>query len=214
MIKQLIWGWLGALALSSALAAEKSEPTLHGPLTVSMDIAAQPRNTNRLPACRLTGDVTLWVSRLVAVVDEMNQTLGLVEAGLAQFNANAKIEKCLPDGQALDVSNRFVNFVIADKRPWNGGQFGARQARAVASLLAEDFYQVADTDGMKIPLVDGITIGAIGSTAYQFVLVLIKGAQPRVIDAVISRETLRTKFAPRLSEADRRSSRLKWSSVE
>ena len=214
MVKQLVWGWLGALALSSTLAAEKSVPTLRGPLTVSMNIAAQPRNTNRLPACHLTGDVTLWVSRVVAVVDETNQTLGLVEAGLAQFNTNAKIENCLPDGRALDLADRYVNFVIADKRPWKGGQFGERQARAIASLLAEDFYQLADTDGTKIPLVDRIRIGAIGSTAYQFVIVLIKGAQPSVIDAVISRETLRTKFAPLLSEADRGSSRLKWSSIE
>jgi len=150
----------------------------------------------------------------VAVVDETNQTLGLVEAGLAQFNTNAKIENCLPDGRALDLADRYVNFVIADKRPWKGGQFGERQARAIASLLAEDFYQLADTDGTKIPLVDRIRIGAIGSTAYQFVIVLIKGAQPSVIDAVISRETLRTKFAPLLSEADRGSSRLKWSSIE
>jgi hypothetical protein len=140
--------------------------------------------------------------------------LGFVEAGLAQFNSNAKLENCVPDGQALDLSDRFVNFLIADNRPWKGGQFGEHQARAVASLLADDFYQLADSDGTKIPLIDGARISAIGSTAYRFAIVLVAGPQPSVIDAVISRETARTKFAPRLSEADRRSSRLKWSNIE
>jgi hypothetical protein len=214
MVKQLMSGWLWALAISGALAAEKSEATLQGPRTLTMDIAAQPRNSNRLPACHLSGALTLWVSRPVAIVDETNQRLGFVEAGLAQFNANAKLENCVPDGQVLHLSDRFVNFVIADDRPWKGGQFGEHQARAVASLLAEDFYQLADADGTKIPLVDGARIGAIGSTAYRFAIVLVTGPQPSVIDVVISRETLRTTFAPRLSEADRRSSRLKWSSIE
>jgi hypothetical protein len=215
MVKKLMWGWLGALAISSATqAAEKNEAPLDAPMTLKMDISAPPRNANQLPRCRLSGHVTLWVSRRVAIVDEMDERLGLVEAGLAEFKADAKLEECVPDGAVLNLSDRFVNFVIADNRPWNGGQFGERQARAVASLLAEDFYRLADMDGTPIPLVDGIKIGALGSTAYRFVIVLIKGAQPSAIDAVISRDTLRTKFAPRLPEADRRLSRLKWSSTE
>jgi hypothetical protein len=44
--------------------------------------------------------------------------------------------------------------------------------------------------------------------------VLIRNAKSGCFDAVIHRETLRTKFAPRLGETDRRLSRLKWSSIQ
>ena len=83
----------------------------------------------------------------------------------------------------------------------------------MASRLARDFYGLADRDRTAIPLVDGVTIGAHGSVSYRFRIVLVLDASSGAVDAVILRETLGTKFAPRLADADRRLGRLMWSSI-
>ena len=171
-------------------------------------------DANRLPECRLSGRVTLWVSRPVEVLDDTQESLGVIAAGLAQFSRKSKLEKCVPDGGALDLSDQFANFLIADEGSLKRGHFGRKEAGAFASLLAQDFYHLADREGTLIPLVDGIKTSAIGSVSYRFRIMLIRGAKSGSIDAIINRETLGTKFAPHLGEADRRLSRLKWSSLE
>jgi hypothetical protein len=215
MVKRLMWALVGAIAIFSApVRAEKSMPQVQSPPTESIDISARPVHANRLSECRLSGRVILWASRPVEVLDDTQERLGAIEAGLAQFSSKSKLEKCVPDGGALDLSGQFANFLIADDRSLKSGRFGRREASAFASQLAQDFYHLADREGTLIPLVDGIKTSAIGSVSYRFKIVLIRGAKSGSIDAIINRETLGTKFAPHLSEADRHLSRLKWSSLE
>ena len=148
------------------------------------------------------------------ILDEMHLSLGVIEAGLAQFGHGSKLKGCVPDSGGLDLSDRFANFLIADNRSLRPGTFNRQQAAAFASLLAQDFYRLVEIDQkQRIPLVDGIQMHATGSVKYRFSIVLVRDANSGSIDAVILRETVGTKFAPYLGEADRRLSTLKWSSV-
>ena len=45
-------------------------------------------------------------------------SLGVVEAGLAQFAKGSTLEGCVPDGATLNLSDQFANFLIADDHPW------------------------------------------------------------------------------------------------
>ena len=179
----------------------------------NIDVSAQGVLGNRLAACRLSGQITLWVSRSVNVLDDMREDLGTIEAGLAQFSKGSKLEGCAPDDAALDLSEQFVNFLVADGRPLEGGTFGHTEAGVFASQLTQGFYHLAEHQGTLIPLVDGVKANGLGSASYQFMIILIRNAKPGSFDAVISRETVRTRFAPKLTEGERRLSRLKWSSV-
>ena len=203
-----------AFTLLALLRGEHTMGQLRGPQTESVDIRAHAVGVNRLSPCRVVGDVVLWVSAPVEILDDMGVSLGVIEAGLAQFGGRAKLEGCIPDARVLDLSGRVTNFLIADNRSLRKGTFGRSQAAAAASLLAQDFYRLMEHDGKQlIPLVDGIQIGAAGSVTYRFQIVLIQDANSRSIDAVVHRDTLGTKFAPRLGEADRRLSGLLWSSI-
>ena len=213
MLNTLIWGLVGGIAVFNApVRADISEPQMQSPSIQTIDISAHAVLGNRLSKCRVTGEVILWVSRQVEILDDALASLGAIEAGLAQFGKRSKLQGCVPDGVALDLSNQFANFLVADDRFLRRGPFGHREALAFASQLAQDFYQLAEREGTLIPLVDGIKISAIGSVSYRFTVVLVRDAKSGSFDAVIDRETLGTKFAPRLTEADRRLSRLKWSS--
>lgn len=190
-----------------------SVPQAQLPASATIDISARPLFGHRLPECRLTGEVVLWVSRPVAILDDMHVSLGVVEAGLAQFAKGSKLEGCVPDAATLNLSDQFANFLVADGRSLPSGAFGRREAAGCASGLAQDFYQLAELEGTLIPLVEGIKIGAIGSVSYRFKVVLIRDAKSGSIDAVVVRETVGTKFAHRLTESDRRLSSHKWSSL-
>jgi hypothetical protein len=197
-------------------ADAQAEPNAgrQGPATETLDISAPAMSGNGLSDCRLTGQVILWVSRPVAVLDDMRENLGAVEAGLAQFGAGSKLEGCVPDGATLDLSDRFANFLVADDRRLKRGAFGRTMAGAFASQLAQEFYHLAEPEGTLIPLVDGLRKSAIGSVSYRFTIVLIRSAKFGSFDAVIHRETVGTKFASRLTESDRCLSRMKWSSIQ
>ena len=214
MLNTLIWGLVGGIAVFNApVRADISEPQMQSPSIQTIDISAHAVLGNRLSECRVTGEVILWVSREVEILDDVRVRLGAAEAGLAQFGKGSKVQGCVPDDAALDLSDQFANFLVADDRPIRSGALGRREAAGFASQLAQDFCQLAEREGTLIPLVDGIEIRAIGSVSYRFKIVLVRDAKSGSIDAVIHRETLGTKFSPLLTEADRRLSRLKWSSL-
>ena len=97
MLSRLIWGLAGAIALFSTSAlTETSVPQAQLPASATIDISARPLFGHRLPECRLTGEVVLWVSRPVAILDDMHVSLGVVEAGLAQFAKGSKLKDACP----------------------------------------------------------------------------------------------------------------------
>jgi len=198
----------GIAFLAAPVFAGTSLPTMDGPTRKGMDISAHAVSGSRAD-CKLTGEAVLWVSRPVKVLDEAGASLGGVTAGLAQFGRGSELGGCVPDGAALNLSDRFATFLVAD----GSGVPDRQRSEGLASRLAQDFYQLAEGEGTVIPLVDGVTLRAMGSASYRFKIVLIVDAASGSIDAVILRETLGTKFAPRLAEADRRLSRVKWSSI-
>lgn len=214
MLKELIAVLAGTVTGLGGDAKAKPSAGHLGPETETLDISAPAMPGNWLSDCRLTGQVILWVSRPVAVLDDMRENVGAVEAGLAQFGADSKLERCVPDDATLDLSDRFVNFLVADDRRLKGGSFGRTMAGAFASQLAQDFYHLAESEGTLIPLVEGLRKSAIGSVSYRFTIVLIRSAKSGSFDAVIHRETLGTKFASHLTESDRCLSRMKWSSIQ
>ena len=146
------------------------------------------------------------------ILDDMRVSLGVVEAGLAQFAKGSKLEGCVPDAVTLNLSDQFANFLVVNDRSIRSGPFERQEVAGFGSQLGSDFYQLADLEGTVIPLVDGIKLSALGSVSYRFKIVLIH-EQSSPIDAVIVRETLGTKFAARLTESDRRLSTRKWSSL-
>ena len=76
-----------------------------------------------------------------------------------------------------------------------------------------DVFMVSSFIGLVALLLLTTWIG-IGSVALALVIVLIvDGARYGSFDAVIQRETTRTKFSPRLPDDDRHLSRLTWSST-
>jgi hypothetical protein len=214
MLKELVAVLAGTLTCLGGDAKAELSAGHQGPATETLDISAPAMPGNGLSDCRLTGQVILWTSRPAAVLDDMRENLGAVEAGLVQFGAGSKLERCVPDGAALDLSDRFANFLVADDRGLRRGSFARTTAGAFASQLAQDFYHLAEPDGTLIPLVDGLRTSAIGSVSYRFTIVLIRSAKSGSFDAVIHRETVGTKFASRLTESDRCLSRMKWSSIQ
>ena len=202
------------VVVGAPLCTELTMAQVDGPQTERIDIWADALSGNRISRCRVRGSVVLWVSRPVDILDEMDRSLGVIEAGLAQFGQGSRLEGCGADAVALDLSDRFANFLIADNRSLRTGTFNRWQAAAFASLLAQNFYRLVETDGkQRIPLVDGIQMHATGSVKYRFSIVFVRDASSKSIDAVIHRETMGTKFAPRLDEGDRRLSTLRWSSA-
>jgi hypothetical protein len=131
--------------------------------------------------------------------------------GVVRALPGSESTECPCDGKAIDLSGWFVNFLVTDS---SGASDGDRaHAASIASQLAQDFYHLADDHGTIISLVDGSTIGVLGSAAYRFHVVLLRNARSGAADATVQRETLGRKFAPHLGEDDHRASRLKWSSV-
>jgi hypothetical protein len=200
---------IGATALvNAAVGASMPDDGRDWPVTRSIDVVVRPIWSNRLPACRITGDVVFWVGRRVAVLDDTDARLGTIQAGLAQFGPGARLHACVADDAIIDLSGQFANFLVAPSR----GHGDVGNSLALASQLAQDFYHLAEDAGHVIPLVDGTTIGALGSVAYRYDVVLIADDAAHTVGAIVQRETVRTKFASRLPEPDRRATRLKWSS--
>jgi hypothetical protein len=190
-------GTVSAVAQESgARAHESSRALLQTPVTDSIDISPQPAPGNGLPACHLAGSVTLWASRQLLVLDELLEERGTVEAGLLQFGKGSTLDGCTADNAPVDLSNQFANFLVV-----NGGAARSEEAAALASQLAHDFYH------------NRIEVNAVGSVAHEYSIVLIRDAESGAFDAVIHRETVGTKFSPRLPEADRHASRARWSSA-
>ena len=200
-------------APSGTTLAQANLAQSDGPSKQSIDISVAATPGNPLATCRLAGQVILWVSRPVAVLDDMQENIGIIEAGLAQFGPGSTLEGCAPDGVSLDLSDRFANFLVTDEGAANSLANGRRKGGVLASQLAAGFYQLAEQNGMPIPLVNGLKVDALGSVSYQFTVVLIRNAGSGSFDAYVGRETMRTKFCARLSDADRRLSRLSWSSA-
>jgi hypothetical protein len=159
-----------AVAVSTALA----QTTLQTPSTESIDVDVRVPVAGSVVDCRLAGQVTLWASRLVRLVDDARRDLGGIEAGLGQFGAGTRLEGCGLDG--VDVSNRFVNFVLADG--------SAKQPPNIASRLAQDSVHLAEQDGTRIPLV-GQATGVIAPDADRLTILLIRHAHPGSFDAVV-----------------------------
>src|SRR5882672_7279107 len=99
---------LVATVLLASLLCGAAQP--HIPTTEGIDVSAVGALGNRLAACHLTGDVTLWVSRPVEILDDMHKSVGSIEAGLAQFGERSTLRGCVPDGSVLDLSGQFANF--------------------------------------------------------------------------------------------------------
>src|SRR2546423_1799308 len=141
MLNRLVWGLMAGIAVFNApVRAEMSEPQMQGPSTQNIDISAHAVLGNRLSRCRVTGEVILWVSRPVEILDDALVNLGAIEAGLAQFGKGSKLQGCVPDDAPLDLSNQFANFLVADDRALRRGPFGRREALVFASQLAQNFY--------------------------------------------------------------------------
>jgi hypothetical protein len=212
MLNKSICTFAAAVALFGAPVLADSSVPHTSPVRKGFDISAHAVPGNR-SACQLTGEAVLWVSRPVEILDDVRASLGTIEAGLAQFAPGSRLEGCVPDGVVLSLSDQFANFLVADGRSMPGGALQAQEAAALASRLAQDHYQLAELERTAIPLVDGVTVGAHGSVSYRFRIVLILDAGSGSLDAVVLRETLGTKFAPRLTDMDRRLGRLRWSSL-
>jgi hypothetical protein len=215
MLTALMWVLTGGIAiLGSPGQTGANLSQLSRPTTERIEISVAGALGNDLAACRLTGEVTLWVSRPVAVLDDMHENAGSVEAGLAQFGKQSSLGGCVPDGGVLDLSDRFANFLVVDDEPWRSGTFGRTEAGILAAQLARDAYHLAHPEGASISLTDGFTLNAPGSVPYRFMIVLIRNVDSGSFDAVIYRATLGAKFSARPLEADRRLSALSWSSVQ
>jgi hypothetical protein len=180
------------------------------PATEAIDVVANPLVPNRLDACRLSGEVILWASRPLRVLDDMGDERGTVEAGLAQFGDGSWLDGCTPDGTPLDISGAFTNFLVAAS--WPSDRVPA-DAVSLASQLTKGFFRLAQLDGNTQPMIEGISARAVGSVAHQFAITLIRRAPFGAYDIAINRQTVRTKFSPRLVDSDRRASTLSWSSA-
>jgi hypothetical protein len=210
-----------ALALFASVMVAVSAPDraatrslgVRNPQSAYVDVSANGVLGNRFADCRLTGHITLWVRRELVVLDDMQLDVGTIDAGLAQFGKGSKLQGCIPDGRAIDLSGRFADVLIADDRPTQHGVFTREEAAALASQLAQDFYRLVEVEGSVVPLVDAPTLAAIGSASYRFTIVLIRDGKSGAIDAIVQRQTVRTKFASRLTDEDRRLTTLRWSSV-
>jgi hypothetical protein len=149
-----------------------------------LDLVAFNSPADGTQGCRLTGEVTLWVSRQVNVLDGTNHAVGSVEAGLAQFSPQAKLQGCMPGGAPLDLSGRLVNFLVTDAR----ASFGRREAGALATRLTRDSYRLAHREGAPILLVNDFVSNAFGAVSYRFTIVLIRDGDSGSYDAVIHRD--------------------------
>jgi len=143
-------------------------------------------------SCRLNGDVTLWVSRQVNVLDDMNDAVGSVEAGLAQFSPHAKLQGCVPGDASLDLSGQLVNFLVTDAR----ASFGRHKAGELAAKLTRNSCRLAHREGAPIDLVNGFESNAFGAVSYRFTIVLIRDGDSGSYDAVIHRDRVWNDFSP------------------
>jgi hypothetical protein len=193
-------------------------PDAANPPVSQFDITAPGVLGNRLPACHLVGQITEWATQSLNVWDVTGQPLGAATVGLAQFESGARLEGCAPgnfktpNGTALSLEHKFVNFIVADNTVFNGDVFDSASASAVAARLGSGYYQLAEKTGAAVPLVSRLPIIGVGSISFKFTIVLIKNGSH--FDAVVYRETTGTKFAPHLSEEDRRRSQISWRSIK
>jgi len=111
----------------------------------------------------------------VRLLDDTRRDVGSIEAGLGQFGAGTRLEGCGLDG--VNVSHRFVNFVLAAGEP-------ATEPANVAARLVQGSYHLAEHDGTFIPLV-GRATGVIIPDADRLTIVLIRHAHPGSFDAVV-----------------------------
>jgi len=157
-----------------------------------LDLVAFDSPGDGTQGCRLTGEVTLWVSRQVNVLDGANAAVGSVEAGLAQFSREAKLHGCMPGGAPLDLSGRLVNFLVTDAR----ASFGRHEAGALAAKLTRDSYRLAHLESAPILLVNDFESNAFGAVSYRFTIVLIRDGDSSSYDAVIHRDRAWNDFSP------------------
>jgi hypothetical protein len=152
-----------------------------------LDVVALGSSGGGAQGCRLIGELTLWVSRQVNVLDDTNAVTGSIEAGLAQFSQQAKLQGCVPGG-SLDLSGRFVNFLVTDAR----ASFGRYTARELAGKLARNSYRLAHKEGAPINLANAFESNVLGAESYRFTIVLIRNGEVGSYDAVIDRERVQT----------------------
>jgi hypothetical protein len=206
--------------------------------TGTVNVLADGQLGNRLQTCHVVGTITEWEHSDRALLDVTGDKLGEVDAGLAQFGADAWLEGCgltqyrAPADNTIDLSaevtppqtNEFgfsggillsgvlANYLIADGHKMNDGNFDKQEAGRSAAQLLRTYYSLAETDGYPLPLVKGVKTGALGSSSFQFNILLIKNLDG-TFDAVVRRRTMGTKFAPVLSDADSEATGIRWSSI-
>jgi len=165
------------LAVSTAVSAQTS--LAPDAATATINVYAQAPLTDGATACHIAGHVTLWVSRPVRLRGAMREDLGTIEAGLAQFGAGAKVEGCAAATSAVDVSERFVNFLVA-----NHGDVAR-----VAAQLAAGTSQLTEKDGTLIPLLEQGRLSGNRATSSWFRIVLIRDTSSGSFAAAINRLT-------------------------
>jgi hypothetical protein len=176
-------------AFTAAPYAQQVDPSAAQPTFVptafSERIDLYARAADSIAECRIAGQVTLWASRAVKLMDGTRKELGTIEAGLAQFGPRSTLGHCGSNGAVLDVSNRFVNFLVADYPISGSAEAPAAQPALVAARLAMGTYQIAEQDGSVIPLLDR---AATGSVSDRLTIVLIRKETPGAFEAVVQRD--------------------------
>ena len=79
-----VGGFIGGVVAAIALVIAAPGAALAGevqawPVTRAVEVVVHPVRSNRLPACRITGKVTLWTSRPVTIVDDSQARVGTME---------------------------------------------------------------------------------------------------------------------------------------
>lgn len=205
----------------------------------ALDILASGQLGNRLEKCHIVGSVTEWQHSDRTLLDVTGDKLGEVDAGLVQFGDDAWLEGCglmqyrAPANNTIDLSAEvtppqtkesgfsggiylagvFANYVIADGHNMNDDVvFDRHEAGRSAANLLRSFYSLTEKDGYPLPLVKGVRTGSLGSSSFQFNILLIKNTDG-TFDAVVRRKTMGTKFAPVLSDSDSEATGVRWSSI-
>jgi hypothetical protein len=223
--------WLGSLSIQANAKQDIIE-------TEAVNILAIGQLGNLLETCHVAGTLTEWQHSRRALLDVTGDKLGEVDAGLLQFGSDAWLEGCsltqfrAPSNTNIDLSAEvkppqangsvftggiylsgvLANYLIADGHPMNDTLFDRNEARHSGENLLRNYYSLAEENGYALPLVNGIRTGALGSTSFQFNILLIKSLNG-TFDAIIRRKTMSTKFSPVKLDSDIEASGVQWSSI-
>lgn len=205
----------------------------------SVDAVAVGQLNNLLERCHVVGTFTEWQhAGPLSLLDVTGQNLGEISAGILQFGPNSWLEGCslmqfrAPSNNSIDFTAQttpprsgsgynggiylegvLVNYIIADGHHLDDGIFDRLEAGRSAHALLQGYYQLAESTGNQLPLVEEIRTSALGSASFQFGILLIKNSDGS-FDVAIRRETLATKFAPGLTQEQQAETAVTWSSIK